>query len=314
MNFADKLIKNITQKKTPVCVGLDPQIEYMPEYLKREFEVKNGDTKDAIGELFYKFNQDIIDEIYNLVPIVKLNIAFYEKYGWQGIRCFERSVQYAKSKNLLVLEDCKRNDLGHTAEAYAAGSLGEIKLIKKSVSGFGVDSMVVNPYMGSDSVQPFLNECQKFEKGLFVLVKTSNGGSQEIQDLETKNGKVYEVIESMSKKWGSEFIGDNGYSSIGIVVGATHPEQAKKIRKTSSTAIFLVPGYGAQGVGSENISNFFNDDGLGAIINNSRGICYAYLNDDKFTEKDYQKAAGNETLKMIKAIDKVLKKEKKIFY
>lgn len=309
MNIADKLIKKIKEKENPVCVGLDPQMEHIPQFLKEKFKKKYGETKKGVGKLFIEFNKKIIDSVCELVPAVKPNIAFYEKYGSQGIEAFEFTVNYARQKGLIVIGDCKRNDLLNTASAYAQGYLGEVELFDKTERGYDVDIIVVNAYMGSDTINPFVEVCKKFNKGIFVLVKTSNPSSVEFQELEIGGKAVFQRVAILVKKWGKELIGDFGYSSVGMVVGATCPKEAEILRKSNPKAIFLVPGYGKQGAGGEDITNCFNKDGLGAIINSSRKICYAYKFSEKdFDEKEYVKAAEFETKKMIDDINENLAK------
>ncbi len=308
MNFADKLILEIIKKGNPVCVGLDPQIDHMPLFLKNKFKKEYGDTKEAVAEMFFEFNKNIIDEVCDLVPAIKLNIAFYEKYGWQGVKCFEDIVKYAHSKKLIVIEDAKRNDTGNTSLAYADGALGKVKLMAKKTGGFDVDSLVVNPYMGSDTVRPFLETCKAHNKGIFILVKTSNQSSGEFQDLVVGGKKLYEIIGKRVNEWGRDLIGKKGYSSVGMVVGATYPDQAILLRKNNPRMIFLVPGYGKQEADSKNIKYYFNKDGLGAIINSSRAIDYAYLNSNKNNEEKYAQAARLETIKMIDSINSCFKK------
>lgn len=302
MNFADKLILQIIKKGNPVCAGLDPQIEYMPYFLRDKFHKKYGDTKEAVAEMFFEFNKNIIDAVYDLVPAVKLNIAFYEKYSWQGIKCFEDTITYAHSKKLIVIEDAKRNDTENTSLAYAEGALGKVKLIKKKVKGYNADSIVVNPYMGADTVKPFLKICRAYDKGIFILVKTSNQSSGQLQDLIAGGKTIYEIIGEKASEWGQNLIGKKGYSSVGMVVGATYPDQAILLRKNNPRMIFLVPGYGTQGADSKNIKYYFNRDGLGAIINSSRAIDYAYLDNKKINEKKYAEASRLATKKMIKDI------------
>lgn len=302
MNFADKLILQIIKKSNPICVGLDPQIEYMPRFLKNKFNKEYGDTKEAVAEMFFEFNKNIINAIYDLAPAVKLNIAFYEKYGWQGIKCFEDTVKYAHSKKLIVIEDAKRNDTENTSLAYAESALGKVKLIKKKSEGYNADSIVVNPYMGSDTVKPFLKICKAYDKGIFILAKTSNQSSGQLQDLIVNGKRIYEIIGEWANKWGRDLIGKRGYSSVGMVVGATYPEQAILLRKNNPRTIFLVPGFGTQKADSKNIKYYFNRDGLGAIINNSRAIDYAYLDNKKINEKKYAQASRFATIKMIKDI------------
>ena len=262
--------------------------------------------------MIYNYNKDIIDSICDIAPAVKPQMAFYEKYGSQGVIAFERTVMYAKAKGLIVVEDAKRNDIGNTAQAYADGHLGKVEMLDGSfISSFDVDFLTVSPYLGSESLMPFMNECVINGKGIFVLVKTSNPSSGEIQDVVSSNGKsisenIADNIFSNAKKC----IGEKGYSSIGAVVGATYPEDAIKLRKIMPSSIFLVPGYGAQGACIKDIMPCFNPDGLGAIVNSSRGILYSYLSngfDVYCSKQEYLSSVVNETLKMQKEIYSELK-------
>lgn len=303
MNASDKLLKKIIEKGNPVCVGFDPQIEYFPKFLKEEFKEKYGETKRGVAEMIFEFNKRIIDAVFDLVPCVKPNIAFYEKYGSEGVRAFEETVKYAKSKELLVVEDAKRNDIGNTAAAYAEGHLGEVEIFNKKEKGFDVDWLVVNLYLGFDSIEPFLKTCQKFGKGIFMLVKTSNPSASQVQNLKVGKKLLYEKIGFLAKKWGIGLLGKMGYSSVGMVVGATYPEEAKILRKMNKKAIFLVPGYGAQGGRPDDLKYYFNKDGLGAIVNSSRKITYAYkFGEKKFKEQEFDIAAREEVKRMIKEI------------
>ncbi len=307
MSAADKLLKKIIEKGNPVCVGLDPQVEYFPKFLKEEFKEKYGETKKGVAEMIFDFNKRIIDAVFDLVPVVKPNIAFYEKYGSEGVKAFEEIVNYAKSKELLVVEDAKRSDIGNTAAAYAAGHLGEIELFDKKEKGFDVDWLVVNPYLGFDSIEPFLETCQRFKKGIFVLAKTSNPSASQIQNLKVGKEFLYEKVGLLTKKWGSGLLGERGYSSVGMVVGATYPKEAIRLRRINKKAIFLVPGYGMQGAKAKDLKYFFNKDGLGAIVNSSRKIIYVYkFGEKKLEEEDFDVAAREEVERMIKEIKQLV--------
>ena len=277
MKKIDFLIESIMSKKSPLVVGLDPIWEKIPQFYKEMYNAT--DTLDNAGDVIFNFNKDIIDAVYNLVPAVKPQIAYYEAYGLPGLLAFDRTVKYAKSKNLLVIEDGKRNDISSTAEAYAKGHLGESQLINRKSPIFDVDFLTVTPFLGSDSITPFFNVCQQYDKGIFILVKTSNPSSWEIQNAKNSDGKfVYEMLAEYINNAGQNFVGNYGYSSIGAVVGATHPTEARQIRQLLTNNFFLVPGYGMQGGTVTDILNCFNEDGLGALINSSRGILYSHLN------------------------------------
>lgn len=310
-NFADKLIEAIKEKGSPICVGLDPRLDKIPDFIKRK--ALSGGEKTPLAsaaDAILDFNKGIIDAVADIVPIVKPQIAFYEIFGFEGIRAYEETLKYAKSKGLLTIADAKRNDIGSTAEAYAQAFLGEVSFFEGDdevvTSIFDADSITINPYLGWDGVKPFVEECIKYEKGIFVLVKTSNPSSGDLQDLKMEDGQsVYEIVGHLLDSWGADEVGESGYSFVGAVVGATYPEQAKKLREIMPHSIFLVPGYGAQGGGAEDVKPAFNKDGLGAIVNNSRGITFAY---EKFgmPPTEYAEAARKAVLEMKADIESVL--------
>ncbi len=281
----DKLIKQIIEKKNPTVVGLDPKLEFIPQYIKNKH--------DNVPNMFFEFNKVIIDEICDLVPAVKPQIAMYEEYGIEGLICYIETVKYAKSKGLIVIGDAKRGDIASTAKSYSLGHLGD--------KHFSVDFLTVNPYMGYDSIQPFEDEIEKYNKGLFLLVKTSNPKSFQIQNLELKDGRlVYEEVANLTSEWGKKYIGEYGFSSVGAVVGATHKEELEHIRKIVPNVFFLVPGYGAQGGKAEDIACAFNEKGLGAIVNSSRGIIAAYQQEKykEFGEENFGKASRQAVIDM----------------
>lgn len=317
MNFADKLINAIKEKKSPICVGIDPRFEQIPEFIKEKYRKKHGKTFKAAANAFLEFNKGIIDAIADIVPIVKPQSAFYEQYGHEGIKALEETITYAQSKGLLVLLDAKRNDIGSTSAAYSSAILGRVDVFGEEQSGFDADALTINPYLGSDGIKPFIDDCDKYDKGIFILVKTSNPSSGEIQDLHVGAGiapaqsnannyspkKTYEHIATLVNTWGDDLIGESGYSSVGAVVGATYPEQAKKLRSQLPRTIFLVPGYGAQGGSVKDVLPCFNSDGTGAIINNSRGIIFAYEKDGKYSPQDFAQAARDATIRMRKELN-----------
>ncbi len=301
--FIDKLIVNIKEKNNPTVIGLDPKIDYIPEYIKEKYFDKHGRNSKAVAKSIYKFNKKIIDSVYDIVPAVKPQLAYYEMYGIEGIKAFYKTANYAKEKGMIVIADGKRNDIGSTAEAYSTAYLGKTKIVDEIVERmFNVDSLTVNPYLGIDGVEPFVNDCLKYERGIFILVKTSNKSSGQLQDLVTQDGKhIYEVMAELVEEWGCNQIGTFGYSNVGAVVGATYPEQAKTLRKIMKHAYILVPGYGAQGGTAKDVANSFNEDGLGALVNASRSIMCAYKSDmwnDKFSEREFDKAARAEAIRM----------------
>jgi len=307
-NFADKLIEKIREKGSVVCVGLDPRLNQIPKFIRDKAlgEYPRNKLK-AAAEAIIEFNKGIIDAVYDLVPIVKPQIAFYELFGEEGVRAFRETIAYAKSKGLLVIADVKRNDIGSTAKAYAEAHFGEVDVFGEKEFIFDADALTITPYLGWDGIKPFIEVCQKHGRGIFILVKTSNTSSGDLQDLCMKDGNsVYEIIGNFVDSWGADEIGEEGYSSVGAVVGATYPEQAKKLRKIMPNAFFLVPGYGAQGGGAQDVKPCFNKDGLGAIVNSSRGITFAYEKMDGFSEKEYAKAARKAVQDMNKDLKAVL--------
>jgi orotidine-5'-phosphate decarboxylase len=288
--FADNLIQKI-RETSPICLGLDPNLEMIPECIKRDY---------SLGNSILKFNEEIIDAISDLVPILKPQAAYYEQYGLEGIEALKITIETARSKGLLVLLDAKRNDIGSTAEAYANAYL-------KEGADFESDALTVNGYLGSDGILPFTDLCKKNGKGLFILVKTSNPSSGELQDLELKDSDlVYSRMAEWVKFWGQDIIGESGFSSIGCVVGATFPEQAAYLRELLPNQIFLVPGYGAQGATASDILPCFNEYKEGAIINSSRAINYAYKNRPDLKEKQFAEAARDAVIAMKEDIDKAL--------
>lgn len=276
-NIADILCEKIIVKKSPIVVGLDPDITRIPECYFQETNLQENLFVN-ISNAIIKFNKDIIDTISDLVPAVKPQIAFYEQYGSYGIYAFEETVKYAKSKGLIVIEDGKRNDIGNTASAYARGHLGRVDVLQgTSVPSYDVDFLTVTPFLGSESLLPFIQTCIEYNKGVFILACTSNSTSGEIQEAILENGDTISVaIGKYIATYAEKFCGERGYSSIGAVVGATYPQKAQMLRKVMPKSIFLVPGYGAQGAGADDIVPNFNDDGLGAIVNASRSILYSY--------------------------------------
>lgn len=281
MNAVDRLIEKTLEKKNPAVIGLDPDIEKIPACYKA---VKNQDSSfAAVAEAILNFNIDVIDSVAPFVPAIKPQMAFYEKYGSWGVRAFEKTVVYAKDKGLVVIEDAKRNDIGNTARAYADGHLGEVALIDgTSAASLDADFLTVTPYLGSESLQPFIDNCVRYEKGIFVLVKTSNSSAGELQDAVTAKGRTVSlsVADFVAEK-ALLCVGDYGYSSIGAVVGATYPEEAAVLRKAMPKSYFLVPGYGAQGGRACDVLPSFNQDGLGAVVNSSRGILYSHMSDSQ---------------------------------
>ena len=270
-----KLIQKIQKTHAPIVVGLDPMLSYVPAHIqKRAFE-EHGETLEGAAEAIWQFNKEIVDKTYDLIPAVKPQIAMYEQFGLPGLAAFKKTVDYCKEKGLVVIGDIKRGDIGSTSAAYAVGHIGKVKVGSKTYAPFDEDFVTVNPYLGSDGVNPFLDVCKEEKKGIFVLVKTSNPSSGEFQDQKIDGRPLYELVGEKVAAWGSEVMGDE-YSYVGAVVGATYPEMGKVLRKVMPKAYILVPGYGAQGGKGKDLVHFFNEDGLGAIVNSSRGIIAAY--------------------------------------
>lgn len=271
----NKLINKIQKTNAPIVVGLDPMLSYVPSHIQQSAFAEYGETLEGAAEAIWQFNKEIIDKTYDLIPAVKPQIAMYEQFGIEGLKAYQKTVEYCKSKDLVVIGDIKRGDIGSTSAAYATGHLGKVQVGSKSYAGFDEDFATVNPYLGSDGVKPFVDVCKEENKGLFILVKTSNPSSGEFQDQLVDGRPLYELVGEKVAQWGEEHMGDT-YSYIGAVVGATYPEQGKVLRKIMPKAFILVPGYGAQGGKGKDLVHFFHKDGLGAIVNSSRGIIAAY--------------------------------------
>ena len=271
----NKLVEKIKKTGAPIVGGLDPMLSYIPQHILDKAYAEYGETLEGAAEAVWQFNKEIVDKTYDLIPAVKPQIAMYEQLGIPGLEAFKKTVDYCKSKDLVIIGDVKRGDIGSTSAAYATGHLGKIKVGSKEYVPFGEDFATVNPYLGSDGVNPFIDVCKEEKKGLFILVKTSNPSSGEFQDRLIDGRPLYELVGEKVAEWGAECMGDE-YSYIGAVVGATYPEMGKVLRKIMPKSYILVPGYGAQGGKGKDLVHFFNEDGLGAIVNSSRGIIAAY--------------------------------------
>lgn len=293
----DLLVEKIKEKGNPSVAGLDPKIDYVPEYIRKKAYAEYGQNLKGATEAIWKFNKGLIDALYDVVPAVKPQSAFYEMYGLYGEEVMHRTISYAKEKGLYIILDVKRNDIGSTAEAYSKAYLGKTMVDGVECDACGVDCVTVNPYLGTDGVLPFVNDCKAYDKAIFALVKTSNPSSGELQDLMVDNKHIYEKVAECVNKWNEDTIGKSGYGAVGAVVGATYPEQAVVLRKLMPKSYFLVPGYGAQGGGAEGVKPCFNSDGLGAIVNSSRGIMCAYKKGD-WKEEQFAEAARAEALRM----------------
>ena len=297
----DRLIDSIIRMQNPTVAGLDPKLDYVPASIKDACFEKYGKTLEGAAAALLAFNKAIIDEIYDIVPAIKPQAAYYEMYGWQGVKALAETIAYAQSKGMFVITDGKRNDIGTTMEAYATAHLGTTDIAGESVAEyepFGADALTVNGYLGTDGIKPLAQVCAAQDKGIFVLVKTSNPSSGELQDMKLENGvTVYEQMGRMCEGWGADLMGKYGYSAVGAVVGATYPEQLAEMREKAPHTFFLVPGYGAQGGGAQDAKNAFDKNGLGAIINSSRGIMCAWKKQG-LTEEDFAQAARTEALRM----------------
>ncbi|MGB8455250.1 MAG: orotidine-5'-phosphate decarboxylase [Anaerocolumna sp.] len=295
----NKLIKKIEQSKAPIVVGLDPMLSYIPDHVKEKAYREKGETLAGAAEAIWQFNKAIVDATYDLIPAVKPQIAMYEQFGIEGMIAFKKTIDYCKEKDLVVIGDIKRGDIGSTSAAYATGHLGKAKVGSHSFYGFDEDFVTLNPYMGSDGVEPFIDVCKEEKKGLFILVKTSNPSSGEFQDKLVDGRPLYELVGEKVTEWGEKHMGDK-YSYIGAVVGATYPEMGKILRKIMPKTYILVPGYGAQGGKGADLVHYFNKDGLGAIVNSSRGIIAAYKQTayEKFGQAGFADASRQAVIDM----------------
>lgn len=304
----NKLIQKIQKTSAPIVVGLDPMLNYIPEHIQKKAFAEYGETLEGAAEAIWQYNKGIVDATYDLIPAVKPQIAMYEQFGIEGLKAFKKTVDYCKSKDLVVIGDIKRGDIGSTSAAYAVGHLGSVQVGSKSYVPFDEDFATVNPYLGSDGVKPFIEVCKEHKKGLFILVKTSNPSSGEFQDQLIDGRPLYELVGEQVARWGEEHMGD-AYSYIGAVVGATYPEMGKILRKLMPKTFILVPGYGAQGGKGADLVHFFNEDGLGAIVNSSRGIIAAYKQEQysSFGAENYADASRQAVMDMVADIDGALK-------
>ena len=303
----NKLISNIRKTNAPIVVGLDPMLNYIPEHIQKKAFAEFGETLEGAAEAIWQYNKGIVDATCDLIPAVKPQIAMYEQFGIPGLIAYKKTVDYCKSKDLVVIGDIKRGDIGSTSAAYAVGHLGQVQVGSKKYAGFDEDFATVNPYLGSDGVKPFMDICKEEKKGIFVLVKTSNPSSGEFQDRVIDGRPLYELVGEKVAQWGDELMGDE-YSYVGAVVGATYPEMGKVLRKIMPKTFILVPGYGAQGGKGADLVHFFNEDGLGAIVNSSRGIIAAYKQEKykEFGAENYADASRAAVKDMIADISGAL--------
>jgi len=309
MNAIDNLIEKIKQTNNPTVMGLDPRYDMIPEVVRNKY----SNNLEGIAKAILEYNKELIDNTYDIIPAIKPQLAFYEMFGTEGMKAFKETCKYAKEKGMIVIADAKRGDIGSTAKGYSNAYLGQTSIGEKKIEVFeNIDFLTVNPYLGVDSITPFVEDCLEYGKGIFVLVKTSNPSSGELQDLKLENGKtVYEHVALLVEKWGENLRGKYGYSSVAAVVGATYPEQLKEIREKAKHTYFLIPGYGAQGGKAEDIALGFDKDGLGGIVNASRSLMCAYKTDkwkEKYSGAEYGKATRAEALEMKNVLNNVLKK------
>ena len=303
----NQLIQKIQKTKAPICVGLDPMLSYIPEHILKKSFGDFGETLEGAADAIWNFNKEIVDHTCDLIPSVKPQIAMYEQFGIEGLKVYERTVRYCQEKGLLVIGDAKRGDIGSTSAAYATAHLGNVKVGSSVCRAFNTDFLTVNPYLGTDGVKPFVDVCKEEDKGLFVLVKTSNPSSGEFQDQLVDGRPVYELVAEKVVEWGAGCM-DGTYSNVGAVVGATYPEMSAILRKLMPNTYFLVPGYGAQGGTAADLKPCFNEDGLGAIVNSSRGIIAAYKQEKyaKFGAEHFAEASRQAVMDMVADINSVL--------
>lgn len=298
----NKLVSKIQKTNAPIVVGLDPMLNYIPKHIQDKAFAEFGETPAGAAEAIWQFNKAIVDATYDLIPAVKPQIAMYEQFGVEGVKAFQKTVDYCHEKDLVVISDVKRGDIGSTSEAYAVGHLGKVQIGSKSYSTFDGDFATVNPYLGTDGIKPFVNVCKEEKKGIFILVKTSNPSSGEFQDRLIDGRPLYEWVGEKVAEWGADCMG-NQYSYVGAVVGATYPEMGKVLRDIMPKSYILVPGYGAQGGQGKDLVHFFNKDGLGAIVNSSRGIIAAYKQDKYkemgITEENFADASRQAVIDMV---------------
>ncbi len=307
-NQIDRLIEKIKETNNPTVIGVDTRYDMVPDCVKNKY------FKDIKGmcSAMLEYSKALIDSTYDIIPAVKLQSAYFEMYGVEGIKLYKEMIDYCKEKDMVVMADVKRGDIGSTSAGYSKAYLGKNTINEKEEGIFDVDFATVNPYMGSDCVNPFVEDCKKYDKGIFVLVKTSNKSSGELQDLKTEDGEeIYKKVAKLVNTWGKDLIGQYGYSSVSAVVGATYPKQLQELRELMPHSYFLIPGYGAQGGKAEDIALGFDENGLGGIVNATRSLMCAYKSDlwkDKFKEEDYAKATRAEAIRMRDELNNAINK------
>lgn len=305
----NRLVEQIQKKHAPVVVGLDPMLSYLPQHILKKAFQEHGETLEGAAEAVWQFNKGIVDAVHDLIPAVKPQVAMYEQFGVPGMAVFQRTIEYCHEKGLIVIGDVKRGDIGSTSAAYATGHLGKTVVGSQRLAAFDEDFITVNPYLGSDGVNPFIKVCQEEKKGIFVLVKTSNPSSGEFQDRLIDGRPLCEWVGEKVDEWSRECMGEH-YSNIGCVVGATYPEMGRVLRKIMPKSFILVPAYGAQGGKAADLAPYFDEDGLGAIVSSSRGIICAYQQEKykQFTEESYHEASRQAVIDMIEDITSVVGK------
>lgn len=305
--MVNRLIQKIQQTKAPICVGLDPMLGYIPKHILRKSYKEFGETLEGAADALWNFNKEIVDHTWDLIPSVKPQIAMYEQFGIEGLKVYAKTLDYCQKKGLIVIGDIKRGDIGSTSTAYATGHIGKVKVGSNICAGFNTEFITVNPYLGTDGIKPFVDVCQEEDRGLFVLVKTSNPSSGEFQDKLIDGRPLYELVAEKVVEWGQGCM-DGNYSNVGAVVGATYPEMSQILRRLMPKTYFLVPGYGAQGGTAEDLKPCFDEDGLGAIVNSSRGIIAAYKQEKyaKFGPENFAEASRQAVIDMVADINRVL--------
>lgn len=308
INAMDRLIEKIKETRNPTVIGLDTKYEMVPDFIKSKYD----NSLDGATKAILEFNKKLIDATYDIIPAVKINVAFYEMYGLNGMRVFEETCKYAKERNMIVMADIKRGDIGNTAKAYSNAFIGKTLIGGREEAIYDIDFVTLSPYMGTDSIKPFIEDCIKYGKGAFIIVKTSNPSSGELQDLKLESGEeVYTKVAKLVEDWGKDLVGEHGYSSISAVVGATYPKQLEDLRKVAPHTFFLIPGYGAQGGKAEDIALGFDQNGIGGIVNSSRGLMCAYKSDkwkDSFKEEEFDKATREEAIRMRDELNNAIEK------
>lgn len=306
-NAIDNLIEKIKQMDNPTVMGLDPRYDMIPSSITSKYDK----TIEGASLAIIEFNKALIDATYDIIPAVKPQIAFYEMFGIPGMLAFKETCEYAKKKGMVVIVDAKRGDIGSTAEGYSNAYIGRTPLLDKKEAIYDADFVTVNPYLGSDGIKPFVKDCAEYGKGIFIILKTSNPSSSELQDLKTDGEEIYKHMGKLINEWGKDLIGENGYSSVSVVVGATHPKQLEELRQIMPNAFFLIPGYGAQGGKAEDIALGFDQNGIGGIINASRSLMCAYKKDiwkEKYKEEEFASATRAEAIRMRDELNTAIKK------